>query len=140
MLYLLGKIRLRLRLATSEESGRREATDDRELSRDMLLHERMVRQYIIHELSQPLAKKAKEWNGHLSREAETNLHQHAVQHGFSDLQIALCRWAAFVKSHLDFEFSYKLLADKLDNVDRIWISVEPTTKEARAQAASLLNY
>lgn len=128
-----GKIRLRLRLTTCEESGSHEvsATEGSDLSRDMLQHETMVRQFIIHELSQPLAKRAKEWTGHLSREAETILHQHAVQLGLSDLQIALCRWAAFVKSHLDFEFSYKLLADKLDSVDRIWISVTPTTREVR---------
>jgi hypothetical protein len=67
----------------------------------------------------------------LSREAETLLHQHALQRALSQLQIDLCRWLALVKSHLDLELSYRLLARQLRSVDEEWLTVQPTSKEVR---------
>ena len=94
----------------------------------MVQHERMLRLYIVREVG---GRGAGEWQGRLSREAETLLHQHALQRALSQPQIDLCRWLALVKSHLDLELSYRLLARQLRSVDEEWLTVQPTSKEVR---------
>jgi len=79
-----GKIRLRLKLATRENRGLPE--DDN--SNDFKQQQKLVSLFINHELSK-FAGKSTEWNGKLSREAETILHQHAIQGDITDFQITM---------------------------------------------------
>ena len=79
-----GKIRLRLKLATREDRGIPE--DDN--SNDYKQQEQLLSLFIRHELSN-FAGKTTEWNGKLSREAETILHQHAIQGDITDFQITM---------------------------------------------------
>ena len=64
-------------------------------------HVQMLRLFIGYELSQLVGKKSREWNGQLGCEAETIVHQHAVQWGLSDCQVKMCHWIAFVNVRLD---------------------------------------
>lgn len=79
-----GKIRLRLKLATRED---REMLED-DNSNDFKQQEQLVSLFVSHELAQ-YGDKTMGWNGKLSREAETILHQHAIQGDITDFQITM---------------------------------------------------
>lgn len=122
-----GKIRLRLKLATREDRGLPE--DDN--SNDLKQQEQMLSLFIDHELNQLGAeKKSTDWNGKLSREAETILHQHAIQGDITDFQITMCRWIAYSKKHIEKELSLKLLLERLESLDKVWSSSSPSREEA----------
>lgn len=77
-----GKIKLRLRLSTKENKGNGEDFETSELSQ----HEKMIRLFIQYELKRLNLEKSFEWNGELSREAETILHQHSIQGDMNEFQ------------------------------------------------------
>lgn len=52
-----------------------------------------------------------------------------------EIQIFLSRWVAFAKIHLEKEFSYEVLAEKLDDIDKIWANHSPSRKEVTHIAA-----
>ncbi len=119
-----GKLKLKLSLTTSDRFGEAfNRTDELEV------HEHLTRVFILYELSRLVGKKTRDWTGLLSREAETILHQHAVQTGLTDYQIILCRWVAFVKVHMEKEFNYDLISRLLDDLDHHWKPEIQTTKE-----------
>lgn len=81
-----GQIKLRMKLSTVEDRGN---IEDQSYN-DLEVHEQFIKIFINHELGKiGSGKRAKEWKGLLGREAETILHQHAVQYGLNELQIAL---------------------------------------------------
>jgi BAI1-associated protein 3 len=80
-----GKIRLRLKLATKEDRGVHEEDSWDEIKQQ----EQMLSVFINYELAKQIDRKNREWRGDLCREAETILHQHAIQGDITDFQIAL---------------------------------------------------
>jgi BAI1-associated protein 3 len=80
-----GKIRLRLKLSTREDRGQAEEDNWNDLKQQ----ENILAIFINHELNRLNEKKNNEWSGELSREAETILHQHAIQGDISDFQITM---------------------------------------------------
>jgi len=81
-----GQIRLRLKLATREDRGNSQEEDN---WNDLKQREQLLSIFIDHELSKVYEKKSYEWRGELPREAETVLHQHAIQGDITDFQIAI---------------------------------------------------
>ena len=127
-----GKIRLRLKLGTREDRNIFEEDN----WNDVTQQEKIISIFINYELSKQIDKKNREWRGEFSREAETILHQHAIQGDITDFQIALCRWIAFSRKHLEKEISYKLLWDILDKLDKLWSSSSPSRDEAQSLRVS----
>jgi BAI1-associated protein 3 len=93
-----GRIRLRLKLGTREDRGGcggsgngngnlSSATDD-DNTNDLRQQVKLCGVFISQELAK-LNLNSKDWNGHLGREAETILHQHAIQGDVTDFQIAI---------------------------------------------------
>ena len=80
-----GKIRLRLKLATREDRNALEEDNWNEVTQQ----EKIISIFINYELSKMIDKKNREWRGEFSREAETILHQHAIQGDITDFQISL---------------------------------------------------
>lgn len=85
-----GQIRLRLKLATREDRGL-STTGEEDNFNDFKQHELILEQFVQYELErlQYIGNKNSEWTGELGREAETILHQHAIQGDLTDFQIAL---------------------------------------------------
>lgn len=88
-----GRIRLRLKLATREDRGRI-TTSEEDNFNDFKQHEGILEFFILHELNSRLGvvgggPKSCDWNGELTREAETILHQHAIQGDLTDFQLSL---------------------------------------------------
>lgn len=80
-----GKLRLRLKLATREDRGQAEEDNWNDLKQQ----EKILVLFIHHELGKLGERNYNEWSGELSREAETILHQHAIQGDITDFQITL---------------------------------------------------
>lgn len=120
-----GKLRLRLKLATREDRGLTEEDN----ANDFKQQEQLLNLFIDYELAAFGDKKKSEWNGKLSREAETILHQHAIQGDITDFQITMCRWIAFSKKHIEKELSFKLMHERLESLDKVWSSSSPTREE-----------
>ncbi|CAF4537126.1 unnamed protein product [Rotaria sp. Silwood2] len=64
------------------------------------------------------------WGGELSREAETILHQHAIQGDITDIQRKMCRWIAYSKKHLERTLTHKLLLLITEQLEQTW---QPTS-------------
>ncbi len=64
------------------------------------------------------------WNGELSRDAETILHQHAIQGDITDIQRKMCRWIAYSKKHLERTLTHKLLLLITEQLEQTW---QPTS-------------
>ena len=81
-----GEIKLRMKLSTVEDRGNIED----QCFNDLEVHEHFIKIFMNYELGKlSSGKRSKEWKGLLCREAETILHQHAVQNDLNELQIAL---------------------------------------------------
>ncbi len=78
-----GKIRIKLSLATREDRGN--ITDEYNYS-ELKEHEQLMSIFIDCELAK-FKGKNEEWKGDLCKEAETILHQHAIQGDITDIQI-----------------------------------------------------
>ncbi len=61
-----------------------------------------------------------EWSGELSRDAETILHQHAIQGDITDIQRKMCRWIAYSKKHLERTLTHKLLLLTIEQLETAW--------------------
>jgi BAI1-associated protein 3 len=79
-----GKIRLRLNLATREDRGQ---LDD-QVFIELKQHGQLLEIFIDYEISKFKGNNDK-WKGCLSREAETVLHQHAIQGDLTEIQLAI---------------------------------------------------
>lgn len=64
------------------------------------------------------------WSGELSRDAETILHQHAIQGDITDIQRKMCRWIAYSKKHLERTLTQKLLLTITEQLEQTW---QPTS-------------
>ena len=80
----MGKIRLRLNLATREDRGELEDQSFTELKQ----HGHLMEIFLDYEISKFKGDNT-EWKGTLSREAETVLHQHAIQGDLTEIQLAI---------------------------------------------------
>jgi BAI1-associated protein 3 len=80
-----GKIRIKLNLATREDRGSTVFVDECNYS-ELNEHEKLMRIFIDCDLAR-YRGKTEDWNGELSMEAETILHQHAIQGDMTDIQI-----------------------------------------------------
>ena len=137
-----GRIRLRIKLAT------REGSDEHDNFNDLWQQQQLLELFIKHELNKLISSalinatepattsvtsvsssKCKLWNGQLSREAKTILHQHAIQGDITDFQMAMCRWIVFSKLHMEYELNYRLLFECLEELDKIWTMSSPTRDE-----------
>jgi BAI1-associated protein 3 len=65
-----------------------------------------------------------QWTGELSRDAETILHQHAIQGDITDIQHSMCRWIAYSKKYLQHNLIHKLLLIVTEQLENIW---QPTS-------------
>ena len=79
-----GKIRLRLNLATREDRGH----SDDQVFIELKQHGQLLEIFIDYEISKFKGNNS-EWKGTLSREAETVLHQQAIQGDLTELQLAI---------------------------------------------------
>jgi BAI1-associated protein 3 len=79
-----GEIRLKLNLTTREDRGNNN-TDECNYS-EFNEHEKLMRIFIDCDLAK-FRGKNEDWNGDLSKEAETILHQHAIQGNITEIQI-----------------------------------------------------
>lgn len=134
-----GRLHLRLKLATREDRGglassSSASSGEENNFNDFKQHEHILETFVQYELERRQytvgGAKNSEWSGELGREAETILHQHAIQGDLTDFQIVLCRWIAYSRIHLEKELSYKVLYQKLELLEKIWNSSSPTRDEA----------
>lgn len=56
----------------------------------------------------------------MSRDAETILHQHAIQGDITDTQHSMCRWIAYSKKYFEHFLTYKLLLSVTEQLEQIW--------------------
>ncbi len=127
-----GSIRLRLKLATREDRGAQNKEENEEENWiELKQQEQLISIFIDNEIAR-LNHKSLDWNGTFSQEAETILHQHAIQGDLTDFQIALCRWIAFSKKHIEKELSYRVLSDRLEDLNRIFKSMSTSREETNA--------
>lgn len=93
-----GRLHLRLKLATREDRGgflssSSTASGEENNFNDFKQHEHILETFVQYELERRQytvgGAKNSEWSGELGREAETILHQHAIQGDLTDFQIVL---------------------------------------------------
>lgn len=137
-----GRIRLRLKLATREDRGM-SVTSEEDNFNDLKQHEHILEKFVRYELDRRQfmvsgggggGQKNSDWSGELSREAETILHQHAIQGDLTDFQIAL--WYIFRifssrsrdSTFFDDQFSYAFVCCYLKSMD----SLQQDTSRERA--------
>lgn len=87
-----GRIHLRLKLATREDRGMSISGEEDNFN-DFKQHEHILENFVRFELErrQYMVGGAKnyDWSGEMGREAETILHQHAIQGDLTDFQMTL---------------------------------------------------
>lgn len=77
------------------------------------------------------------WNGELCHEATSILHQHAVQSGVSELQLAVIQWLAF--SHIP-SIDPHFLLKQLSQLEAAWGEQKLTGEEVNRQNKLLINF
>ena len=70
-----------------------------------------------------------EWSGILPRDAETILHQHAIQGDITDIQREMCRWIAYSKKHLERTLTHRLLLSITEQLEKTWKSTSLSRDE-----------
>ncbi|XP_064637155.1 BAI1-associated protein 3-like isoform X4 [Lineus longissimus] len=110
-----GQIRLKLNLATREDRG----VSEEDNWTDIKQHEDLYCIFIEHEIRKYQDAKYR-WDGELPQAAQTILHQHAIQGDITEVQRAMCRWAAYSKKHLEHPFDYEVLYRLLEDLDSVW--------------------
>ncbi|KAK2162506.1 hypothetical protein LSH36_97g03031 [Paralvinella palmiformis] len=126
-----GQIRLRLNLATREDRGYFEEDPYTEIKE----HEDLMCVFIEHEIKS-FKGEIYHWQGHLSQAAQTILHQHAIQGDITEVQQAMCRWAAFSRKHREHPFDWHLLLRLLEAIDEEWEPGSSTRDEEEILAES----
>jgi len=61
-----------------------------------------------------------DWRGSLSVEADTILHQHAIQGDITPVQKAFCYWIAYSQKFRDSSFDSTCLLNILKNLNEHW--------------------
>ncbi|OQV24473.1 BAI1-associated protein 3 [Hypsibius exemplaris] len=124
-----GTIRLRLGLATREDKDQGNNLSDFIQHRDL---------YLIFMKSEiKKYKSSLEWTGEMSSEAETILHQHAIQGDLTDLQEAACMWNALIDTHVTtYRLDSLVLFQALKHLDSLWVAngLSPEAEEVTAEA------
>ncbi|CAI9723929.1 BAI1-associated protein 3-like isoform X3 [Octopus vulgaris] len=110
-----GEIQLKLCLTTREDRGIPE--DDNWT--DMKQHEDLICIFIEYRV-RTLQDAPNKWAGKLPQAALTILHQHAIQGDVTDIQQAICYWAAFCRKHIEHTFDYALMYLQLERLDSVW--------------------
>ncbi|CAF1561477.1 unnamed protein product, partial [Rotaria magnacalcarata] len=114
-----GQIHVRASLATREDRG----VSEEDNWTDIKQHVELLQIFIDHELKKFKGQTTK-WSGTLSRDAETILHQHAIQGDITDIQRKMCRWIAYSKKHLERTLTHKLLLSITEQLEQAW---QPTS-------------
>ncbi|CAF0914776.1 unnamed protein product [Rotaria sordida] len=114
-----GQIHIRANLATREDRG----ISEEDNWTDIKQHVELLQIIIDHELNKFKGETTK-WAGELSRDAETILHQHAIQGDITDIQRKMCRWIAYSKKHLERTLTHKLLLTITEQLEQTW---QPTS-------------
>ncbi|CAM4874974.1 unnamed protein product [Rotaria socialis] len=114
-----GQIHVRASLATREDRG----VSEEDNWTDIKQHVELLQIFIDHELKRFKGETTK-WSGTLSRDAETILHQHAIQGDITDIQRKMCRWIAYSKKHLERTLTHKLLLSITEQLEQAW---QPTS-------------
>ncbi|CAF1576139.1 unnamed protein product [Adineta ricciae] len=112
-----GQIHIRAKLTTREDRG----IPEEDNWTDIKQHVELLQIFIQHELNKFKGEK-NHWTGELSRDAETILHQHAIQGDITDTQRSMCRWIAYSKKHLERPLTNKLLLSVTEQLERTWKS------------------
>jgi BAI1-associated protein 3 len=110
-----GHIHLRASLATREDRG----VSEEDNWTDVKQHVELLQIFIDHELNR-FHGETTEWSGELPRDAETILHQHAIQGDITDIQRQMCRWIAYSKKHLERTLTHRLLLTITEQLERAW--------------------
>ncbi|XP_050430779.1 BAI1-associated protein 3 isoform X2 [Adelges cooleyi] len=118
-----GRIRLKLWLSTREDHGQACCTNNFDNWTDVRRHERLLTIFADYEMS---LTKSSLWNGELCHEAASILHQHAVQSGVTELQLAVIRWLAF--SHIP-SIDPQFLLKQLSQLEAAWGEQKLTGEE-----------
>ncbi|CAF1066209.1 unnamed protein product [Adineta ricciae] len=114
-----GQIHIRANLATREDRG----VSEEDNWTDIKQHVELLQIFIDHELN-TYKGATTEWSGELSRDAETILHQHAIQGDITDIQRKMCRWIAYSKKHLERTLTHRLLLSITEQLEQAW---QPTS-------------
>ncbi|CAM1322555.1 BAIAP3 (predicted), partial [Pycnogonum litorale] len=130
-----GQIKLKLHLGTREDRGFSEEEDS---WNEFWQHYSLVWIFVEYELSR-FRGSICEWDGRLSPDACTILHQHAIQGDLAELHQAMCRWIAYSRKHIQVTLDYALLYSLLEQVDRLW-DTDPLTREEEQSLAESFNY
>ncbi|CAF1308521.1 unnamed protein product [Adineta steineri] len=112
-----GQIHIRAKLTTREDRG----VPEEDNWTDIKQHVELLQIFIDHELNKFKGEKT-HWSGELSRDAETILHQHAIQGDITDIQRSMCRWIAYSKKHLERTLSNRLLLSITEQLEQTWQS------------------
>ncbi|XP_025193246.1 BAI1-associated protein 3 isoform X2 [Melanaphis sacchari] len=118
-----GNIRLKLWLSTREDHGQASTQNHFDNWTDVRRNERLLTIFADYEMS---LTKSSLWNGELCHEATSILHQHAVQSGVSELQLAVIRWLAF--SHIP-SIDPQFLLKQLSQLEAAWGEQTLTVEE-----------
>ncbi|CAF4554622.1 unnamed protein product [Rotaria sp. Silwood1] len=125
-----GQIHIRANLTTREDRG----ISEEDNWTDIKEHVELLQIFIDHELKKfkevenfyisfsviKIEGETTEWTGELSRDAETILHQHAIQGGITDIQRSMCRWIAYSKKHFEHILTHKLLLSVTEQLEQTW--------------------
>ncbi|UJR07768.1 hypothetical protein I4U23_012051 [Adineta vaga] len=114
-----GQIHIRANLATREDRG----ISEEDNWTDIKQHVELLQIFIDHELN-TFKGATTDWTGELSRDAETILHQHAIQGDVTDIQRKMCRWIAYSKKHLERTLTHKLVLSVTEQLEKTW---QPTS-------------
>ncbi|XP_050539077.1 BAI1-associated protein 3 isoform X2 [Daktulosphaira vitifoliae] len=118
-----GRIRLKLWLSTREDHGQACVPNNFDNWTDVRRHERLLTIFADYEMS---LTKSSLWNGELCNEASSILHQHAVQSGVTELQLAVIKWLAF--SHIP-SIDPQFLLKQLSQLEAAWGEQKLTGEE-----------
>ncbi|CAF0890091.1 unnamed protein product [Rotaria sordida] len=110
-----GQIHIRANLTTREDRG----ISEEDNWTDIKEHVELLQIFIDHELKK-FKGETTQWTGELSRDAETILHQHAIQGGITDIQQSMCRWIAYSKKHSEHILAHKLLLSVTEQLEQTW--------------------
>ncbi|KAF6032338.1 hypothetical protein EB796_009359 [Bugula neritina] len=110
-----GQIQVSLQLATREDHGI--IIDDN--FNDVRQHEDLLLIFIDNERELFTGNK-EDWRGSLSVEADTILHQHAIQGDITPVQKAFCYWIAYSQKFRDSSFDSTCLLNILKNLNEHW--------------------
>ncbi|KAE8747898.1 hypothetical protein FOCC_FOCC005511 [Frankliniella occidentalis] len=130
-----GRIHLKLWLSTREDRG----TSEEDNWRDVRQQERLHEVFIAHALRErELGGRTWEWRGELGAGAQAVLHQHAIQGDITDLQLALVRFVAFVRTAVHTPIDFGIVLKLMHDLEEQWDS-GPLSQEEEGALAEAFN-